>query len=126
MFFDGVLFSFQFIVRVAKAFNSVITFPVVMTSEPPCVRPSIDPVLSQHIYRALADYLVARASADLANDETGQEETEAAIGEDASNHTGRLSVAFFQLSLCFPSFPRCEMQFRHETTSLALSSSTLS
>ena len=94
--------------RVAKAFNSDITFPVVMTSEPPCVRPSIDPVLSQHIYRALADYLVARASADLANNETGQEETEAEIGEDASNHTGRLSIAFSQLSIRFPPSSRCE------------------
>lgn len=83
-----ILYEIRFIVRVAKAFNSDITFPVVMTSEPPCVRPSIDPVLSQHIYRALADYLVARASADLANNETGEEETEAEIGEDASNHTG--------------------------------------
>lgn len=112
--------------RVAKAFNSDITFPVVMTSEPPCVRPSIDPVLSQHIYRALADYLVARASADLANNETGQEETEAEIGEDASNHTGRLSVAFSQLSIRFPPSSRCEMKFRHDTTSVAHPSSIVS
>ena len=77
--------------RVAKAFNTDITFPVVITSEPPCPQPSIDPVLSQQIYRALANYLVSRASAELASNEAGEEETEPEQVGTASTYAGRLT-----------------------------------
>ena len=62
--------------RVAKAFNTDITFPVIITTVPPSAQPSIDPVLSQQIYRALANYLASRVAAELAND-NAEEETEA-------------------------------------------------
>lgn len=70
------LFSFQFIVRVAKAFNTEIKFPVVITTVPPSAQSSIDPILSQQIYAALASYLSSRVAAELAND-NAEEETEA-------------------------------------------------
>ena len=67
---------FQFVVRVARAFNTDIDFPVVITTVPPSTQLSLDPVLSQQIYRALANYLVSRVSAELANNDTAEEETE--------------------------------------------------
>lgn len=83
-----ISYQIRFIVRVAKAFNTDITFPVVITSEPPCPQPSIDPVLSQQIYRALANYLVSRASAELASNEAGEEETEPEQVGTANNYAG--------------------------------------
>ncbi len=75
--------SFQFIVRVEKAFDTNITFPVVITTVPPS---SVDPALSQDIYRALANYLTSRAAARLAND-NAEAETEAR-GQTARNGSG--------------------------------------
>ena len=72
--------------RVAKAFNTDITFPVVITTVPPSAQPSIDPVLSQQIYRALANYLASRVAAELAND-NAEEETEMG-GETVSDGSG--------------------------------------
>ena len=62
--------------RVARAFNTDIDFPVIITTVPPCAHP----VLGQQIYRALANYLVSRVSAELANDDTAEEETEPGMG----------------------------------------------
>ena len=82
--------SFQFIVRVAKAFDTNITFPVLMTTVPPS---SVDPALSsQEINRVLALianlYLATRANAaaGLAND-NAEEEAEAR-GQTARNGSG--------------------------------------
>ncbi len=72
--------------RVAKAFNTDIKFPVVITTVPPSSQPSIDPVLSQQIYRALANYLSSRVAAELAND-NAEEETEAE-GQTISDGSG--------------------------------------
>lgn len=72
--------------RVAKAFNTDIKFPVVITTVPPSAQPSIDPVLSQQIYRALANYLSSRVAAELAND-NAEEETEAE-GQTISDGSG--------------------------------------
>ena len=74
--------------RVARAFNTDIDFPVIITTVPPCAQPSIDPVLSQQIYRALANYLVSRVSAELANDDTAEEETEPGMGRVVSDRSG--------------------------------------
>ena len=71
----------------AKAFNTDITFPVVITTVPPSAQPSIDPVLSHHIYRALANYLASRVAAELAND-NAVEETER--GQTVSDGSGAL------------------------------------
>ena len=60
--------------RVKKAFNTDVVFPVVITTVPPSAEPSIDPALSQQIFRALANYVASRAAAELDND--AQEETE--------------------------------------------------
>lgn len=70
----------------AKAFNTDITFPVVITTVPPNAQPSIDPVLSQQIYRALANYLASRVAAELAND-NAEEETEVG-GQTVSDGSG--------------------------------------
>ena len=70
----------------AKAFNTDITFPVVITTVPPSAQPSIDPVLSHQIYRALANYLASRVAAELAND-NAVEETEAG-GQTVSDGSG--------------------------------------
>ena len=72
--------------RVAKAFNTDIIFPVVITTVPPSAQPSIDPVLSQQIYRALANYLASRVAAELAND-NAEEETEVG-GQTVSDGSG--------------------------------------
>ena len=72
--------------RVAKAFNTDITFPVVITTVPPSAQPSIDPVLSQQIYRALANYLASRVAAELAND-NAEEEAEVG-GQTVSDGSG--------------------------------------
>ena len=74
--------------RVARAFNTDIDFPVITTTVPPSAQPSIDPVLSQQIYRALANYLVSRVSAELANDDTAEEETEPGMGQVVSDRSG--------------------------------------
>ena len=66
--------SMQFKVRVKKAFNTEIIFPIVITTVPPSAEPSVDPVLREHIYIALANYLASRAAAELDND--AQEATE--------------------------------------------------
>lgn len=57
---------FQFIVRVARASNTNIIFPIIITTVPPS---SLDPVLSpEQIYRVLAMiYRAARAVAEFAN-----------------------------------------------------------
>ena len=73
---------------VARAFNTDIDFPVIITTVPPCAQPSIDPVLSQQIYRALASYLVSRVSAQKANDDTAEEETEPGMGRVVSDRSG--------------------------------------
>lgn len=57
-----------------KAFNTEIIFPIVITTVPPGAEPSVDPVLREHIYIALANYLASRAAAELDND--AQEATE--------------------------------------------------
>lgn len=75
--------------RVAKAFNTDITFPVVITTVPPSAQPSIDPVLSHQIYRALANYLASRVAAELAND-NAVEETEVG-GQTVSDGSGALA-----------------------------------
>ena len=72
--------------RVAKAFNTDITFPVVITTVPPSAQASIDPVLSQRIYSALANYLASRVAAELAND-NAEEETEAE-GQTVGDESG--------------------------------------
>ena len=74
--------------RVARAFNTDIDFPVIITTVPPCAQPSIDPVLSQQIYGALTNYLVSRVSAELANDDTAEEETEPGMGRVVSDRSG--------------------------------------
>ena len=48
----------------------------------------MDPVLSQQIYRALANYLALRVSAELANDDTAEEETEPGMGRVVSDRSG--------------------------------------
>lgn len=53
----------QFKVRVKKAFNTDIIFPVVITTVPPNTEPSADPVLREQIFIALANYLASRAAA---------------------------------------------------------------
>ena len=84
--------------RVARAFNTDIDFPVIITTVAPSAQPSLDPVLSQQIYRALANYLVSRASAELANDDTAEEETEPGMdrvvsdGSGVSNTAGRSRI----------------------------------
>lgn len=75
--------------RVAKAFNTDITFPVVITTVPPSAQPSIDPVLSHQIYGALANYLASRIAAELAND-NAVEETEVG-GQTVSDGSGALA-----------------------------------
>ncbi|KAL9979587.1 hypothetical protein ACROYT_G017268 [Oculina patagonica] len=81
-----ISYEIRFIVRVAKAFNTDIKFPVVITTVPPSSQPSIDPVLSQQIYRALANYLSSRVAAELASD-NAEEETEAE-GQTISDGSG--------------------------------------
>lgn len=84
-----ISYEIRFIVRVAKAFNTDITFPVVITTVPPSAQPSIDPVLSHQIYRALANYLASRIAAELANDKA-VEETEVG-GQTVSDGSGALA-----------------------------------
>lgn len=60
--------------RVKKAFNTDIIFPVVITTVPPNTEPSADPVLREQIFIALANYLASRAAAEL--DSNAQEATE--------------------------------------------------
>ncbi|XP_078363601.1 arrestin domain-containing protein 4-like isoform X2 [Oculina patagonica] len=78
-----ISYKIRFIVRVVKAFDTNITFPVVITTVPPS---SVDPALSQEIYKALANYLVSRAAARLAND-NAEAETEAR-GQTSRNESG--------------------------------------
>lgn len=69
-----ISYAIRFKVRVKKAFNTEIIFPIVITTVPPSAEPSVDPVLREHIYIALANYLASRAAAELDND--AQEATE--------------------------------------------------
>lgn len=69
-----ISYEIRFIVRVKKGFNTDVVFPVVITTVPPSAEPSIDPALSQQIFRALANYVASRAAAELDND--AKEETE--------------------------------------------------
>lgn len=69
--------------RVARAFNTDIEFPVIITTVPPSAQPSIEQVLSHQIYSALANFLASRVSAELASNEAADEETEAGIGRVA-------------------------------------------
>lgn len=69
-----ISYAIRFKVRVKKAFNTEIIFPIVITTVPPGAEPSVDPVLREHIYIALANYLASRAAAELDND--AQEATE--------------------------------------------------
>ena len=73
---------------VARAFNTDIDFPVIITTVPPCAQPSIDPVLSQQIYRALTNYLVSRVPLNYPNDDTAEEETEPGMGRVVSDRSG--------------------------------------
>ena len=83
--------------RVARAFNTEIEFPVIITTVPPSAQPSIEQVLSHQIYSALANYLASRVSAELASDEAADEETETGMGRvaldgsAASNFPGRFA-----------------------------------
>lgn len=58
--------SFQFTVRVAKAFNTIIKFPIVITTAPPS---PTDPVQSpQEIYKVLAQlYRAAHFAVEFVN-----------------------------------------------------------
>ncbi|RMX52135.1 hypothetical protein pdam_00015160 [Pocillopora damicornis] len=69
-----ISYAIRFKVRVKKAFNTEIIFPIVITTVPPSAEPSVDPVLREHIYIALANYLASRAAAELDSD--AQEATE--------------------------------------------------
>ena len=62
--------------RVARALNSEIRFPVVITTVPPTSTTTPDTVVSQQIYTALANFLASRISAELASDGAAEEETE--------------------------------------------------
>lgn len=93
-----ISYEIRFIVRVARAFNTDIVFPVTITTTPPCVQSTLDPVLSQQIYRALANYLVSRVSAELANDETAQEGTEPGFSGVVSDGSGAQDSAGSQAS----------------------------
>ena len=83
--------------RVARAFNTEIEFPVIITTVPPSAQPSIEQVLSHQIYSALANYLASRVSAELASDEAADEEIETGMGRvaldgsAASNFPGRFA-----------------------------------
>ena len=83
--------------RVARAFNTEIEFPVIITTVPPSAQPSIEQVLSHQTYSALANYLASRVSAELASDEAADEETETGMGRvaldgsAASNFPGRFA-----------------------------------
>ena len=83
--------------RIARAFNTEIEFPVIITTVPPSAQPSIEQVLSHQIYSALANYLASRVSAELASDEAADEETETGMGRvaldgsAASNFPGRFA-----------------------------------
>ena len=60
--------------RLKKAFNTDIIFPVVITTVPPNTEPSSDPFLREQIFIAIANYLASRAAAELDSD--AQEVTE--------------------------------------------------
>ena len=60
--------------RLKKAFNTDIIFPVVITTVLPNTEPSADPFLREQIFIALANYLASRAAAEL--DSNAQEATE--------------------------------------------------
>ena len=51
--------------RLKKAFNTDIIFPVVITTVLPNTEPSADPFLREQIFIALANYLASRAAAEL-------------------------------------------------------------
>ena len=74
--------------RVARAFNTDIDFPVIITRVQPFAQPSIVPALSQQIYRALANYLVSRVSAELPIDDTTAEKTDPGMGRVVSDRSG--------------------------------------
>lgn len=78
-----ISYRIRFKVRVARAFNTEIEFPVIITTVPPSAQPSIEQVLSHQIYSALANYLASRVSAELASDEAADEETETGMGRVA-------------------------------------------
>ena len=63
--------------------------------------PTIDPVLSQQIYRALSNYLVSRVFAELANNDTTAEETVSGMGRVVSDRSGAQDSAG-QFSLSWP------------------------
>lgn len=69
-----ISYAIKFKVRVKKAFNTDIIFPVVITTVPPSTEPSANPVLREQIFIALANYLASRAAAEL--DSNAQEATE--------------------------------------------------
>ena len=60
--------------RLKKAFNTDIIFPVVITTVPPNTEPSADPFLREQIFIAIANYLASRVAAELDSD--AQEATE--------------------------------------------------
>ena len=60
--------------RLKKAFNTDIIFPVVITAVPPNTEPTADPFLREQIFMAIANYLASRAAAELDSD--AQEATE--------------------------------------------------
>ena len=77
--------------RVKKAFNTDIIFPVVITT-PPNTEPSADPFLREQIFIAIANYLASRAAAELDSDvqeATEGERNTAWYGASAPEATGK-------------------------------------
>ena len=60
--------------RVNKAFNTDIIFPVVITTVPPNTEPHADPFLREQIFIAISNYLASRSAAEVDSD--AQEATE--------------------------------------------------
>ena len=85
----------------ARAFNTDIDLPIIITTVPPCAQPSIDPFLNKQIYKALSSYLVSRVSTELAKDDTTAEETEPGMGQVVNNRSGAQGNAG-QFSLWWP------------------------
>ena len=72
--------------RLKKAFNTDLIFPVVITKVPPNTEPSSDPFLREQIFIALANYLASRAASELYSH--AQEATEG-DGPSAPEATGK-------------------------------------
>ena len=60
--------------RVNKAFNTDIIFPVVITTVPPNTEPHADQFLREQIFIAISNYLASRSAAEVDSD--AQEATE--------------------------------------------------